>query len=252
MPPWWRPIRSRSPFLLDEPRFADARSKERARDFVGAADAVHAVIADDSSKCRAAYVEGRLRALAQDGPGRGGGVRIARRSRRARSRRTRRFARRKRGDAKAKPTKRSRGATTALAATDAIVFADDASLVLAEATDAKGDHAKALAIWRASIAKHAKGSRWVDTSVRNRERAARRRRWRCRDEGTRGARRGDARRDRSAAARGDLGREQSACASAFAPARCAEGFERGRAHAPRAGVARRIEAADARKEAEAA
>jgi len=59
---------------------------------------------------------------------------------------------------------------------------------------------------------------------------------------TRGARRGDARRDRSAAARGDLGREQSACASAFAPARCAEGFERGRAHAPRAGVARRIEA----------
>jgi len=165
MPPWVAADPLALAVLLDEPRFADARSKERARDFVGAADAVHAVIADDSSKCRAAYVEGRLRALAQDGPGAAeafdrAAIAPCPLASYASFRAAQAWGRQGKAD------EAIARATTALAATDAIVFADDASLVLAEATDAKGDHAKALAIWRASIAKHAKGSRWVDTSVR--------------------------------------------------------------------------------------
>lgn len=151
--------------LLDDPRFADARAKERARDFQGAADAVHAVAPDPVIACKVAYVEGRLRALAQDGPGAAEAFdRAALASCPLTS-----YASFRAAQAWGKQGKADEAiarATTALGATEPIVFADDASLVLAEATDVKGDHVKALGLWRASIAKNAKGPRWVDTSVR--------------------------------------------------------------------------------------
>jgi soluble lytic murein transglycosylase len=152
--------------LLDDSRFADARAKERARDFVGAANAVHAVVvADDPTKCAAAYVEGRFRALAQDGPGAADAFdRAAQATCPLAS-----YASFRAAQAWGKQGKADEAiarARMALATAEPIVFADDASLVLAEAVDVKGDHAKALELWRASLAAHAKGSRWVDTSVR--------------------------------------------------------------------------------------
>jgi soluble lytic murein transglycosylase len=152
--------------LLDDPRFADARSKANARDHVAAADAVRAVlIADEPTKCMQAYVEGRLRALAQDGPGAADAFdRAARPECPLAS-----YASFRAAQAWGKQGKADEAiarAKTALAASEPIAFADDASLVLAEALDTKGDRAEALKLWRASISAHPKGPRWVDTSVR--------------------------------------------------------------------------------------
>ena len=49
---------------------------------------------------------------------------------------------------------------------ESIALADDRTLLRAEALDAQGNKAAALPLWRDSLAKKPKGTRWVDTSVR--------------------------------------------------------------------------------------
>jgi len=47
-----------------------------------------------------------------------------------------------------------------------IALSDEARLVVAEAAAALGDRAKAVPIWRDHLAKHPRGTRWVDTAAR--------------------------------------------------------------------------------------
>ena len=153
--------------LLDDPRYADARAKERTRDFAGAATAVRSTVVhdDEATRCAAAYVEGRLRALAQDGPGAADAFdRAASAACPLASYASFRAA--QAWGRQGKADEAIARAKTALAAAEPIVLADDASLVLAEALQTRGDHTKALELWRASLASHPKGARWVDTSVR--------------------------------------------------------------------------------------
>lgn len=148
--------------LLDDPRFAEARRKEREHDWAGAAQAIHDTRTDD---CAALYVEGRMRMLAQDARGAAEAFDRASEDRcllasYAAFRAAQAWGKQGRADEAIARAKR------ALASPEPIAFADDAALVLADAEDLKGDRAHALELRRASIAAHPKGARWVDTEVR--------------------------------------------------------------------------------------
>ena len=56
--------------------------------------------------------------------------------------------------------------TRVLAVDDGIALADDRTLLRAEALSAQGNKVAALPLWRDSLAKKPRGTRWVDTSVR--------------------------------------------------------------------------------------
>lgn len=156
--------------VLDDPRFAAAREKERARDSAGAADDLAGAASreklDERSRCQVAFVEGRLRAAAADLAG--AAVAFDRAS--AAPCPLARYASLRAAQAWGRQGKADEAIARARAALapspDLIALEDDASLVLAEALAAKGLRAEALPLWQKSLSAHPKGGRWVDTSVR--------------------------------------------------------------------------------------
>ncbi len=152
--------------VLDDPRFADARAFEDDAHHAEAAAALDADLAKTTSakeKCTAEYVIGRLRALAGDDANAAAAFDLA-----ATGDCSALFdyARERAAVAYERAGKPDDAIARASAIVSHVAIADDAALVHAEALAAKGDRAQAVAIWRAELAKHAHGSRWVDTAVR--------------------------------------------------------------------------------------
>ncbi len=152
--------------VLDDPRLAHARELDAAKDWLGAARAVHDARTDELSgrdRCRWDYVEGRL--WLQGGSGAEAAAA---------------FARADEATCTLAVWARVHGAQAAARAglaDDALLRAravpseleaakDDVRLVIAESLSAKGDRAGALPLWRDWLAANPHGSRWVDTSLR--------------------------------------------------------------------------------------
>ena len=156
---------------MDDPRLKDAREREKAKDYVGAAQAFgiarQGLTLSPSDACAWDYVEGRLAALANDLST----AQVA-------------FDRASRTDGTPCPLapyatlRAAQAAARAGKADDAITRAsapgvaeltaikDESKVLLAEALSAKGDRAAAVASWRALLAAGPHMARWVDTAVR--------------------------------------------------------------------------------------
>ncbi len=156
--------------VLDDARFADARAFEDDAHHVDAANALQADLAKATTakeRCEAEYVIGRLRALGGDdagaaaafdavesGEGSTACVPLLD------------YARVRAGAAFERLGKPEEAIARVSSASARIAIADEAALVRAEALAAHGDRAQAVQIWRDHLAKHPRGTRWVDTSVR--------------------------------------------------------------------------------------
>lgn len=152
--------------LLDDPRLADARSFEQAKDWTNAAKIVHDARPKDLTPdvaCPWDFLEGRLQVMASALPEAISAFERADQptcvlSGHARLRSAQALARMGRADeaiARAKTVP-----------DDLKGFTDEVKMVIAESLSAKGDRAGALPLWRAWLGTNPHGSRWVDTSVR--------------------------------------------------------------------------------------
>jgi soluble lytic murein transglycosylase len=152
--------------LLDDPRLATARGLERAKDWAGAASAVHEARPPElppSEACTWDFLEGRLLVLANKTAEALAEFEHADRPEcvlagHARLRSAQALARSGRAD--------DAIARAHAVPEDHTSLADDVKMVVAESLAAKGDRAGALPLWRAWLAANPHGSRWVDTSVR--------------------------------------------------------------------------------------
>ena len=157
--------------VLDDARFADARALEDDAHHVEAASALEADAPKSKTakeRCELEYVVGRLRALGGDDVGAAtafdavttgadAGAACAAIAD---------YARARAGEAWERQGKTDEAIARTSAVATNVAIADEAALVHAEALAAKGDRASAMPIWRASLAKHARGPRWVDTAAR--------------------------------------------------------------------------------------
>lgn len=151
--------------LLDDPRLAAARTFERNKEYASAANAVAAARPENltpTERCSWDYLEGRLLLLGGDGLA--ADVAFARAmvpgcplEGYARLRSAQGLARAGHSDA---------AVSRASSVPDDLAASDEAKLVVADASFARGDRATALPIWRAWLAKNPRGNRWVDTSVK--------------------------------------------------------------------------------------
>ena len=158
-PPLW--------VVLDDARFADARTLEDDAHHAEAAAALEADLGKTTTakeRCEAQYVVGRLRALGGDDAGAAaafdavaavGACAVLADYARARA---------------AISYERAGNTDEAIARASAVdatlPIGDETALVRAEALAARGDVTQALGIWRAQLAKHPHGVRWVDTAAR--------------------------------------------------------------------------------------
>ena len=155
--------------VLGDPRFAEARAFEASARHADAAKSFEASLAlaslSGAQLFEARYVEGRLRASAGDDLGAaqafdavlgadGGTETLAD------------YARLRAAEAWERAGKADEAASRATAVSPSFVLDDEARLVAAEAAAALGDRAKAVPIWRDHLAKHPRGTRWVDTAAR--------------------------------------------------------------------------------------
>ncbi len=153
--------------VLDEPRFALASQRLRAKDAPGAAkafDDARAATPQESDATRACaldYLVGRLHREAGDDAGAALAFdRVTEACTLSAN------AALHAGEAYARLGRSDDAIARARRVPDAAAVAVDARLLLAEALAAKGDRASALPIWRAHLAASPSGARWVDTSVR--------------------------------------------------------------------------------------
>lgn len=152
--------------LLDDPRLAQARAFERAKDWPQALGALRAARPADlpaPEACGWDFLEGRLAVLANQTAEALAAFERADRpgcilAGHARVRSAQALARLGRAD---DAIARARAVPADLAS-----VVDDTKMVVAESLSAKGDRAGALPLWRGWLASNPHGSRWVDTSVR--------------------------------------------------------------------------------------
>ncbi len=154
--------------VLDDPRFADARSLEDDAHHAEAAAALDADLGKTTSakeRCAVHYVVGRLRALANDDAA----AAIAFDSGMLDGSATCalvEYARARAAAAYERMGKTEEAIARASSVDAHVAIADDAALIHAEALAARGDRATAAPIWRDHLVRHPHGTRWVDTAAR--------------------------------------------------------------------------------------
>jgi soluble lytic murein transglycosylase len=156
--------------VLDDARLAAARERERARDYAGAARAIEDALRAQppADACAWRYVMARMLALSGNGaaaaaafdrvasPDADAGAACALAP----------YASLRAAQSYVELGRYDDAIARARAVGEEIVARDEAKLVLAEASSAKGDRAAAAVIWRAAIAASPNGARWIDTAAR--------------------------------------------------------------------------------------
>jgi soluble lytic murein transglycosylase len=153
--------------VLDDPRLHDARERERAKDWAGAARALEQARPSPSSlapaeACGWDFVEGRLLGAASDLAGSAAAFDRASIA----SCPISAYAQLRAAQAYARAGRMEEAVARARAVPDGLAAVDEAKIVLAEALAAKGEPVEAIEIWRALLAASPHMARWVDTAVR--------------------------------------------------------------------------------------
>ncbi|AKV04784.1 Soluble lytic murein transglycosylase precursor [Labilithrix luteola] len=151
--------------LLEDPRLAKVRDLERAKDWTGAARAVHDARVENlapGEACAWDYLEGRYALAAGDG--------LAAEAAFARAEADvcplAGYAHLRAAQALGRAGHADEAIARARRVPEDLACSDEVKLVLAESLAAKGDRVSSLPLWRAWLAKNPRGSRWVDTTVR--------------------------------------------------------------------------------------
>ncbi|HEY1959703.1 MAG TPA: lytic transglycosylase domain-containing protein [Polyangiaceae bacterium] len=158
-PPLW--------VVMDDARFKDARALEDDAHHAEAAAALEADLPKTTSakeRCEGEYVVARLRALAGDDAGAAAAFDLA--SAGEGCALLADYARARAAASYERLGKTDEAIARAAGVDASLPIGDETALVRAEALGARGDFAQAIPIWRAQIAKHPHGPRWVDTATR--------------------------------------------------------------------------------------
>ena len=150
---------------LDDARLAEVAKLERAGDHAGAVAALRAAEKESPAGAKACawdYLEGRL--LAAQGAHAEAATAFERAS--ADACPLRGYARLRAAQSAGRVGTADRALALLEGVPGDLAARGDVDILRAEALSQKGDRAAALPLWRASIARHAHGSRWVDTEMK--------------------------------------------------------------------------------------
>ena len=162
--------------VLDDPRLAAVRERERVRDWLAAAramdDARRAQVLSAADECAWSYVAGRLHSAAASVSDAATAFdRVSASERSASDAGTSScalagYALLRAGQAYQRLGRADEAIARLRAVPDDVATRDEAKLSLAEALSAKGDRTAAVAIWRTALAASASGGRWAETAAR--------------------------------------------------------------------------------------